>query len=54
MRVQVLNGVNLNMLGKRDPAQYGSLALDELETQIYAWGTELGRHGALCAVKPRR
>jgi 3-dehydroquinate dehydratase II len=42
MRVHVLNGVNLNMLGKRDPAQYGSLALDELETQIYAWGADLG------------
>jgi 3-dehydroquinate dehydratase-2 len=42
MRVQVLNGVNLNMLGKRDPVQYGSLALDELETQIYAWGADLG------------
>jgi 3-dehydroquinate dehydratase-2 len=42
MRVHVLNGVNLNMLGKRDPAQYGSLALDELETKIYAWGADLG------------
>ena len=54
MRVHVLNGVNLNMLGKRDPAQYGSLALDELETKIYAWGAELGLDGALRAIEPRR
>lgn len=42
MRVDVLNGVNLNLLGRRDPAQYGSLTLRELESQIYIWGTDLG------------
>jgi 3-dehydroquinate dehydratase-2 len=42
MRVDVLNGVNLDMLGKRDPAMYGGGTLDELETQIYHWGRELG------------
>ena len=42
MRVDVLNGVNLDMLGKRDPAVYGTGTLDELETQIYTWGRELG------------
>lgn len=42
MRVDVLNGVNLNALGKRDPATYGTGTLDELETQIYQWGRELG------------
>ena len=41
MVVEILNGVNLNMLGRRDPAHYGSLTLDELETQIYAWASEL-------------
>lgn len=40
--IAVLNGVNLNMLGERDPAQYGSLTLTELETQIYAWASERG------------
>jgi 3-dehydroquinate dehydratase-2 len=30
------------MLGKRDPALYGTGTLDELETQIYTWGRELG------------
>jgi 3-dehydroquinate dehydratase-2 len=42
VRVDVLNGVNLDMLGKRDPALYGTGTLDELETQIYTWGRELG------------
>jgi 3-dehydroquinate dehydratase-2 len=37
----VLNGVNLDMLGHRDPAVYGGLSLNELETQIYAWAQEL-------------
>ena len=37
----VLNGVNLNMLGHRDPALYGGVSIDELETQIYAWAHEL-------------
>ncbi len=41
MQVVVLNGVNLNMLGNRDPAQYGSLTLSQLETQIYEWAQEL-------------
>ena len=39
--IAVLNGANLNMLGKRDPAQYGSLTLSELESRIYAWAGEL-------------
>ena len=42
MRVEVLNGVNLDVLGRRDPAIYGGLSLNELESQIYEWGKELG------------
>jgi 3-dehydroquinate dehydratase-2 len=42
MRVVVLNGVNLDQLGRRDAAQYGSVTLPELETRIYEWGNELG------------
>jgi 3-dehydroquinate dehydratase-2 len=42
MRVYVLNGVNLDMLGRRDPAQYGSLTLPELEGKIREWGAVLG------------
>jgi 3-dehydroquinate dehydratase II len=37
VQVLVLNGVNLDMLGRRDPAVYGGLSLNELETQIYEW-----------------
>jgi len=42
MRVVVLNGVNLDVLGRRDPAHYGGLSLPELETRIYEWANELG------------
>ena len=41
MRVLVLNGVNLNVLGRRDPKQYGGLTIAELESRIYEWGREL-------------
>ena len=41
MRVAVLNGVNLDVLHRRDPAVYGGLSLNQLETQIYEWAKEL-------------
>jgi len=41
VRIDVLNGVNLSMLGKRDPATYGEQSLQDLETQIYAWARDL-------------
>jgi len=41
VQVLVLNGVNLDMLAKRDPTMYGGLSLNELETQIYTWGQAL-------------
>ena len=37
----VLNGVNLNMLGRRDPAVYGGLTIAELESRIYEWAREV-------------
>jgi 3-dehydroquinate dehydratase-2 len=49
MRIEVLNGVNLDVLARRDPALYGGLSIDELETRIYAWGSELG-----CTVRCRQ
>jgi 3-dehydroquinate dehydratase-2 len=42
MQVLVLNGVNLGMLGHRDPALYGGISIGELETRVYAWARELG------------
>ena len=41
MRVAVLNGVNLDVLHRRDPDLYGGLSLNQLESQIYAWAREL-------------
>jgi 3-dehydroquinate dehydratase-2 len=42
VRVEVLNGVNLDVLGRRDAELYGGLTIDELETRIYGWAQELG------------
>ncbi len=41
MRVGVLNGVNLDVLGRRDPSLYGKLSLAELESRIYSWSKDL-------------
>jgi 3-dehydroquinate dehydratase-2 len=39
--VAVLNGVNLDVLDRRDPALYGGLSLNHLESKIYEWAKEL-------------
>jgi len=39
VRVAVLNGVNLDVLGRRDPAVYGGISASELETRIYEWAS---------------
>jgi 3-dehydroquinate dehydratase-2 len=41
-RVEVMHGVNLDMLGRRDPAHYGLLTLAELERQVGEFARELG------------
>jgi 3-dehydroquinate dehydratase-2 len=41
MQVLVLNGVNLDALARRDPAVYGGLSLNELESRIYGWAHDL-------------
>ncbi len=41
MRVVVLNGVNLDMLHRRDPDLYGGMSLNQLESHIYEWAREL-------------
>ena len=40
-RVEVLHGVNLNLLGERDPLHYGTLTLVGLEAQIASWASEV-------------
>jgi 3-dehydroquinate dehydratase-2 len=42
MKVLLLNGINLNMFGQRDPAQYGTATLQDIETQCHALAKELG------------
>jgi 3-dehydroquinate dehydratase-2 len=38
----LLHGVNLDMLGRRDPAVYGSMTLKELESYVIRHGESLG------------
>ena len=40
-RVEVLHGVNLGALGRRNPEHYGTLNLAELQTQIKRYAREL-------------
>jgi 3-dehydroquinate dehydratase II len=42
VRILVLNGANLDVLGRRDPTLYGGLSLGELESRIYDWTREVG------------
>ena len=42
MRVEVLNGVNLDVLARRDPSLYGGLSLLQLEQKIVGWARQLG------------
>jgi 3-dehydroquinate dehydratase-2 len=41
-KILVLHGVNLNMFGKRDPAQYGTITLDEINEQLQTLAKDLG------------
>ena len=42
MKILVLHGINLNMFGKRDPAQYGTTTLAEIDAGLATLGRELG------------
>ncbi|UGS37121.1 type II 3-dehydroquinate dehydratase [Capillimicrobium parvum] len=41
-RVEIMHGVNLDQLGRRDPGHYGSLTLAQLERAIGDFGHALG------------
>jgi 3-dehydroquinate dehydratase II len=56
-KILVLHGINLNMFGKRDPAQYGTITLDEIDQKLRQLAKELGvaletfqtnHEGAIC------
>ena len=42
MKILMLHGINHNMFGKRDPAQYGTITLDEINASLTELGNELG------------
>jgi 3-dehydroquinate dehydratase-2 len=57
MKVLMLHGINHDMFGKRDPKQYGTITLAEIDSRLQALGKELGaqiesfqtnHEGAMC------
>ncbi len=42
MNIVMLHGVNHNLFGARDPKQYGTVTLAEIDANLVALGTELG------------
>jgi 3-dehydroquinate dehydratase-2 len=42
VRIGVLNGPNLNLLGTREPAVYGTTTLADIDARLVAVGHELG------------
>jgi 3-dehydroquinate dehydratase II len=42
LRIEIMHGVNLDQLGRREAEHYGAVTLDELERRISAFGAELG------------
>ncbi len=57
MNILMLHGVNHNMFGQRDPAQYGTVTLDQINAALTQLGQSLGANvtafqtnheGAMC------
>jgi len=57
MKILMLHGINHDMFGKRDPAQYGTITLEEINASLEKLGKELGaevecfqtnHEGAMC------
>jgi 3-dehydroquinate dehydratase II len=42
MKILMLHGINHNMFGKRDPKQYGTITLDEINASLETLGRDLG------------
>lgn len=41
-RILMLHGINHNMFGKRDPAQYGTITLSQIDERLQALAAQLG------------
>ncbi len=57
MKILMLHGINHNLFGQRDPAQYGTLTLAQIDSQLQELGRELhvevesfqtNHEGAMC------
>lgn len=42
MKILILHGPNLNLLGTREPEVYGSMTLDDINNKLFELGQELG------------
>ncbi|CAM5184775.1 3-dehydroquinate dehydratase OS=Castellaniella defragrans OX=75697 GN=aroQ PE=3 SV=1 [Castellaniella defragrans] len=42
MKFLMLHGINHNMFGKRDPKQYGTITLEQIDNQLRGLARELG------------
>ena len=42
LKILMLHGINHNMFGKRDPKQYGTITLEQIDARLQALGRELG------------
>ncbi len=42
MKILMLHGINHNMFGKRDPKQYGTITLEQIDAQLAGLAKELG------------
>ena len=42
MKILMLHGINHNLFGKRDPKQYGTVTLTQIDAQLQALGKDLG------------
>ena len=41
-KIQIINGPNINLLGKREPNVYGNLTLENVNEQIKNYGEKMG------------
>ena len=57
MKILMLHGINHNLFGQRDPKQYGTVTLAQIDAQLQALGSDLGaevqsfqtnHEGAMC------